>query len=58
VMVPIFVSTALYTLSEVLPVPTGVRRVCRFLRQWQGLCMLLLYAVIATAVATNNWGQS
>jgi uncharacterized membrane protein len=58
VMIPIFVATALYTLSDVLPVPAGVRRVCRFLRQWQALCMLLLYAVIATAIATNNWGQS
>jgi len=58
VMIPIFTATALYTLSEVLPVPTGVRRVCSFLRQWQALCMLLLYAIIATAIATNNWGQS
>jgi uncharacterized membrane protein len=58
VMIPVFVATALYTLSDVLPVPAGVRRVSRFLRQWQALCMLLLYAVIATAIATNNWGQS
>jgi uncharacterized membrane protein len=56
VMIPIFVATALYTLSDVLPVPAGVRRVARFLRQWQALCMLVLYAVIATAIATNNWG--
>jgi len=58
VMIPIFVATALYVLAEVLPVPAGVSRVARFLRQWQGLCMLLLYAVIASAIATNNWGGS
>jgi uncharacterized membrane protein len=58
VMIPIFVATALYTLSDVLPVPAGIRRVARFLRQWQALCMLVLYAIIATAIATNNWGGS
>lgn len=56
VMIPVFIATALYTLVEVLPVPAGVRRVATFLRQWQALCMLLLYAIIATAIATNNWG--
>jgi uncharacterized membrane protein len=58
VMIPIFVATVLFTLSEVLPVPAAIRRVARFLRQWQGLCMLLLYAIVATAIATNNWGAS
>jgi len=58
VMIPVFVVTTLFTLSDVLPVPAAVRRVARFLRQWQALCMLLLYAIIATAIATNNWGQS
>lgn len=58
VMIPIFVATVLFTLSEVLPVPAAVRRGTRFLRQWQGICMIALYAVVAVAIATNNWGTS
>jgi uncharacterized membrane protein len=58
VTIPIFVATTLFTLADVMPVPAVVRRIARFLRQWQALCMLFPYAIIATAIATNNWGQS
>jgi uncharacterized membrane protein len=53
VTIPIFVTTALYVLADVLPVPAPVRHVAAFLRRWQALCLIVVYAIPAVLIVSH-----